>query len=160
MVEDMYIRSSTISSGNQIQAKVLTAGADEDCKAAPSGSRGGVQFSGSRQWRSCRTMSMCSSTRSRSSISLTWWDHERHPCRASLFLLLHPEMKEKLWGGHLWNPSYCAVTGVHRSRVWRNISGARRKGSWGGKGRPGRGIWKGSRDSCLIQGKMPDADLA
>ena len=97
--------------------------------------------SGSRQWRSCRTMSMCSSTRSRSSISPT--------CARRLFLL-HPEMKEKLWGGHLWNPSYCVVTVSDRSR-WRNISGARRK-------RPGtgrdvrRGIWKGSRDTT---GKCP-----
>ena len=22
----------------------------------------------------------------------------------------HPVLKEKLWGGHLWNPSYCVVT--------------------------------------------------
>ena len=29
---------------------------------------------------------------------------------------LHPEMKEKLWGGHLWNPSYCVVTVSDRSR--------------------------------------------
>ena len=64
---------------------------------------------------------------------------------ARRLFLLHPEMKEKLWGGHLWNPSYCVVTVSDRSR-WRNISGARRK-------RPGagrdvrRGIWKGSRDT-------------
>ena len=22
--------------------------------------------------------------------------------------LVHPELKKELWGGHLWNPSYCA----------------------------------------------------
>ena len=26
------------------------------------------------------------------------------------------ELKQKLWGGHLWNPSYCAVTVSDRSR--------------------------------------------
>ena len=28
----------------------------------------------------------------------------------------HPELKKQLWGGHLWNPSYCAVTVSDRSR--------------------------------------------
>ena len=28
----------------------------------------------------------------------------------------HPELKRELWGGHLWNPSYCAVTVSDRSR--------------------------------------------
>ena len=27
----------------------------------------------------------------------------------------HPEIKRKLWGGHLWNPSYCIVTVSDRS---------------------------------------------
>ena len=30
--------------------------------------------------------------------------------------LLHPELKKSLWGGHLWNPSYYAVTVSNRSR--------------------------------------------
>lgn len=30
-------------------------------------------------------------------------------------LLDHPELKKQLWGGHLWNPSYCAVTVSDRS---------------------------------------------
>ena len=30
--------------------------------------------------------------------------------------LVHPELKQQLWGGHLWNPSYCAVTVSDRSR--------------------------------------------
>ena len=30
--------------------------------------------------------------------------------------LAHPELKKELWGGHLWNPSYCAVTVSDRSR--------------------------------------------
>ena len=34
---------------------------------------------------------------------------------ARKLFLLHPEMKEKLWGGHLWNPSYCVVTVSDRS---------------------------------------------
>ena len=28
----------------------------------------------------------------------------------------HPELKRTLCGGHLWNPSYCAVTVSDRSR--------------------------------------------
>ena len=28
----------------------------------------------------------------------------------------HPGLKGQLWGGHLWNPSYCAVTVSDRSR--------------------------------------------
>ena len=28
----------------------------------------------------------------------------------------HPELKTQLYGGHLWNPSYCAVTVSDRSR--------------------------------------------
>ncbi len=35
---------------------------------------------------------------------------------ARWLFLKHPEMKKKLWGGHLWNPSYCAVTVSDRSR--------------------------------------------
>ena len=29
---------------------------------------------------------------------------------ARWLFLRHPELKRSLWGGHLWNPSYCAVT--------------------------------------------------
>ena len=35
---------------------------------------------------------------------------------ARWLFLKHPELKESLWGGHLWNPSYCAVTVSDRSR--------------------------------------------
>ena len=35
---------------------------------------------------------------------------------ARQLFLSHPELKEELWGGHLWNPSYCAVTVSDRSR--------------------------------------------
>ena len=35
---------------------------------------------------------------------------------ARKLFMLHPELKEKLWRGHLWNPSYCAVTVSDRSR--------------------------------------------
>ena len=31
-------------------------------------------------------------------------------------MLVHPDLKKELWGGHLWNPSYCAVTVSDRSR--------------------------------------------
>ena len=35
---------------------------------------------------------------------------------ARWLFLDHPELKQSLWGGHLWNPSYCAVTVSDRSR--------------------------------------------
>ena len=35
---------------------------------------------------------------------------------ARQMFLLHPKLKKELWGGHLWNPSYCAVTVSDRSR--------------------------------------------
>ena len=35
---------------------------------------------------------------------------------ARQMFLVHPELKQKLWDGHLWNPSYCAVTVSDRSR--------------------------------------------
>ena len=36
--------------------------------------------------------------------------------RARQMFLAHPELKQELWGGHLWNPTYCAVTVSDRSR--------------------------------------------
>ena len=36
---------------------------------------------------------------------------------ARWLFLEHPELKRSLWGGHLWNPSYCAVTVSDRSRA-------------------------------------------
>jgi putative transposase len=34
---------------------------------------------------------------------------------ARLLFMKHPELKKQLWGGHLWNPSYCIVTVSDRS---------------------------------------------
>ena len=60
---------------------------------------------------------------------------------ARKLFLLHPEMKEKLWGGHLWNPSYCVVTVSDRSlaQVEEYIESQKEK-EWGGKGRPPRDL--------------------
>ena len=35
---------------------------------------------------------------------------------ARYMFMRHPELKGSLWGGHLWNPSYCVVTVSDRSR--------------------------------------------
>jgi len=35
---------------------------------------------------------------------------------ARRLFLEYPELKKQLWGGHLWNPSYCAVTVSERSK--------------------------------------------
>lgn len=34
---------------------------------------------------------------------------------ARRLFLDYPDLKKQLWGGHLWNPSYCAVTVSDRS---------------------------------------------
>ena len=34
---------------------------------------------------------------------------------ARWLFMAHPEVKKQLWGGHLWNPSYCIVTVSDRS---------------------------------------------
>jgi putative transposase len=49
----------------------------------------------------------------------------------------HPALKEKLWGGHLWNPSYCVVTVSDRSwdQVMKYIASQKEK-AWNGRGRP------------------------
>ena len=48
---------------------------------------------------------------------------------ARQMFLVHPELKKELWGGHLWNPSYCAVTVSDRSRdqVLTYIEGQKEK---------------------------------
>ena len=48
---------------------------------------------------------------------------------ARQMFLVHPELKQKLWDGHLWNPSYCAVTVSDRSReqVLAYIEGQKEK---------------------------------
>ena len=48
---------------------------------------------------------------------------------ARQMFLAHPELKKELWGGHLWNPSYCAVTVSDRSRdqVLTYIEGQKKK---------------------------------
>jgi len=60
---------------------------------------------------------------------------------ARKLFLLHPQMKKKLWGGHLWNPSYCVVTVSERSRAMmeRYIESQKEK-EWGGIGRPPRDL--------------------
>ena len=35
---------------------------------------------------------------------------------ARRLFIRHPELKKELWGGHLWNPFYCAMTVGDRSR--------------------------------------------
>ena len=76
---------------------------------------------------------------------------------ARRLFLLHPEMKEKLWGGHLWNPSYCVVTVSDRSReqVEEYIRSQKEK-AWGGKGRPPRDLERLQR----YHREVPDADHA
>ena len=48
---------------------------------------------------------------------------------ARQLFLAPPELKRELWGGHLWNPSYCAVTVSDRSReqIMAYIEGQKEK---------------------------------
>ncbi|OCN04440.1 transposase [Erysipelotrichaceae bacterium MTC7] len=34
---------------------------------------------------------------------------------ARLLFKKHPELKQQLWGGHLWNPSYFVATGSNNT---------------------------------------------
>ena len=64
----------------------------------------------------------------------------------------HPELKKRLWGGHLWNPSYCVVTVSERSReqVLQYIETQKEK-EWSGRGRP-PGKKKHERSGRLPEG--------
>lgn len=48
---------------------------------------------------------------------------------ARKIFLQFPQIKEKLWGGHLWNPSYCVVTVSDRSydQVRRYVEGQKKR---------------------------------
>ena len=54
---------------------------------------------------------------------------------ARQMFLAYPELKKELWGGHLWNPSYCAITVSDRSRdqvlayIHRRTKGKRKEKS-------------------------------
>lgn len=60
---------------------------------------------------------------------------------ARKLFMVHPELKEKLWKGHLWNPSYCVVTVSDRSReMVEQYLESQKETEWGGKGRPPRDL--------------------
>ena len=62
---------------------------------------------------------------------------EEYRFRIRRLFRLHPEMKKKLWGGHLWNPSYCVVTVSDRSReMVEQYIESQKERAWSGKGRP------------------------
>ena len=48
---------------------------------------------------------------------------------ARWLFISHPEIRKQLWGGHLWNPSYCAITVSDRSRdqIHRYIESQKKK---------------------------------
>ncbi len=48
---------------------------------------------------------------------------------ARKLFLRYPQIKQQLWGGHLWNPSYCVVTVSDRSydQVKRYVEGQKKK---------------------------------
>ena len=60
---------------------------------------------------------------------------------ARKLFMLHPELKGQLWGGHLWNPSYCVVTVSERSREQvEHYIESQKERLWEGKGRPPRDL--------------------
>ena len=48
---------------------------------------------------------------------------------ARWLFMQHPEIKQKLWGGHLWNPSYFVVTVSDRTKeqITAYINGQKEK---------------------------------
>ena len=44
---------------------------------------------------------------------------------ARQMFLAHPELKKELWGGHLWNPSYCCL--LYTSTGNKRNNGRRKK---------------------------------
>lgn len=58
------------------------------------------------EWRSCPIIYTSSSAANHSCAFLT-------PSR--WLFMAHPELKESLWGGHLWDPSYFVATVSERS---------------------------------------------
>ncbi len=79
---------------------------------------------------------------------------------ARKLFLLHPGLKKKLWGGHLWNPSYCVVTASGRSReqVTRYIESQKEK-EWGGPGRPPRDLERLQAYHREVTGHADDFEL-
>ena len=60
---------------------------------------------------------------------------------ARKLFMRHPELKEQLWGGHLWNPGYCIVTVSERSReMVEQYLESQKETEWGGRGRPPRDL--------------------
>ncbi len=54
-----------------------------------------------------------------------------------IHLLIDASPQFKLWGGHLWNPSYCVVTVSDRSReMVEQYIESQKERAWSGKGRP------------------------
>ena len=84
---------------------------------------------------------------------------------ARKLFFLYPDLKKQLWGGHLWNPSYCVVTVSDRSReMVEEYLESQKEKEWGGKGRPPRDLarlqayHRGIRDAghVKLQGGDPE----
>ena len=129
MVEDMCILYSTILSGaRNIRKQVLKNGLDAECKK--------MLYELAEEYR-FQILAM---------EVMPDHIHLLLDCKPQFFIsdmikimkgnlarqlfLSHPELKRELWGGHLWNPSYCAVTVSDRSRdqVMAYIEGQKEKG--------------------------------
>ena len=67
------------------------------------------------QWKSCRIISTCLWIAGRRFYISDMIKIMKGNLARQMFLA-YPELKKELWGGHLWNPSYCAITVSDRSR--------------------------------------------
>ena len=135
--------------------KVLTAGADEDCKQLL------LDLAEEYSFRITAMEVMPDHVHvlieAKPQFYISDMEKIRKGTLARRLFLLHPEMKEKLWGGHLWNPSYCVVTvsGRSREQVEEYIRSQKEK-AWGGKGRPPRDLERLQR----YHREVPDAEHA
>lgn len=75
-------------------------------------------------------------------------------------MLVHPDLKKELWGGHLWNPSYCAVTVSDRSReqVSAYIKGQKEKEKRKKRERKEKALSTGIGSETFVLRKMGEED--
>ena len=108
MVRDMSIHCSIISCGTKVQKKVLRDRIDTECRRCW---KDGREYKFTIRHGTCGPHPPAGGLQAPVLYPGHDKDHEglARGCSSGL------ELRKELWGGHLWNPSYCAVTVSDRS---------------------------------------------